>query len=152
MTVAKTHPVNGAGLVNVLTRLGLLRDVRENPKRVALIFSVPLKVEQAFTRQTFVLDGILGDADSVRKVHNIGAVAENALKADPIKVHTIGELRTYLEGNQSNKDRVAKGLTFGKLRRSLSEHDEEQKKLNQGEASLKDVLEAIPQFVWGVGT
>ncbi|KAE8957538.1 hypothetical protein PR002_g31142, partial [Phytophthora rubi] len=42
MTVAKTHPVNGAGLVNVLTRLGLLRDVRENPKRVALIFSVPL--------------------------------------------------------------------------------------------------------------
>ncbi|KAE9056488.1 hypothetical protein PF010_g31747, partial [Phytophthora fragariae] len=58
---------------------------------------------------------------------------------------------THIPGNQSNKERVAKGLTFGKLRRSLSEHDEEQKKLNQGEASLKDVLEAIPQFVWASG-
>jgi hypothetical protein len=156
MTVAKSHPVKGAGLVSVLSKLGWLEKVRANPKLAALIFAVPLEVEQAFTRQTFVLDGILGDADSVRDVRDIGAVTENALKQDPINVRTVGELRAYLEKHpgKADKERVAKGLTFGKLRRLLSNHDKAQEKLQpgeRGESNLKDVLESIPQFVWGVG-
>jgi hypothetical protein len=157
MTVAKSHPVKGAGLVSVLSKLGWLEKVRANPKLAALIFAVPLEVEQAFTRQTFVLDGILGDADSVRDVRDIGAVTENALKQDPINVRTVGELRAYLEKHpgKADKERAVKGLTFGKLRRLLSNHDEAQEKLQPGErgaSSLKDVLESIPQFVWGVKT
>jgi hypothetical protein len=89
-------------------------------------------------------------------VRDIGAVTENALKQDPINVRTVGELRAYLEKHpgKADKERVAKGLTFGKLRRLLSNHDKAQEKLQpgeRGESNLKDVLESIPQFVWGVG-
>jgi hypothetical protein len=56
--------VSGSGLVGALRRLALLNSVRANPKQAALMFVVPLGVEQTFTRQKIQLDGLLGDCSN----------------------------------------------------------------------------------------
>ncbi|KAK1941314.1 hypothetical protein P3T76_007180 [Phytophthora citrophthora] len=39
-TIAKNHPVNASGIINVLDKLGLVEAVKAHPERVALVFIV----------------------------------------------------------------------------------------------------------------
>ena len=134
MTQAKTHPVNGIGLVNVLTHLKLLEIVRANPKKVALIFVVPEENAADFQRQPIEAVELAQDA-GVQRIKGIGTKMGQKLRED--KIYTIADLeRALLEKTWSD-------TRHPRVRVCVENHREAAGVIR----TTPTLLASIPQFV-----
>ncbi|EGZ29181.1 hypothetical protein PHYSODRAFT_322723 [Phytophthora sojae] len=117
------HPANGAELAKALKLLGLLKTVKEDPQRVALIFVVLKENIQSFGPQEISLDALNGE-DNVDKLHQMGNRSRKSLRE--FGIATIGDLRTLLATEEAKDTNAVVKLSFATLRRRLTTHDENQ--------------------------
>lgn len=125
VTVAHNHPVKAAALVDVLSKLGLLETVENDPPRAALVFVVPKENEADFKQQK--IESVVTEG-SVELINGIG----------PDRAKTMRRLRL------GTIQKALKALRAGKLttcKKLVQRH--------QQAIECADMLDLLPQYVWG---
>ncbi|KAF4143382.1 hypothetical protein GN958_ATG07448 [Phytophthora infestans] len=89
-----TYPVRAFKIIYVLHRLGLLEQVKANPKRAALVFLVPHSGLKGFERQDIISDGV--SPHSIKDIHDIGPAAVKTF-ADKYGIKTVDKLKTAVD-------------------------------------------------------
>ncbi|KAE9329790.1 hypothetical protein PF008_g15860 [Phytophthora fragariae] len=131
MTISETHPVNASGIIKVLEKLELLESVKNNPKRVALVFAVPHDIADSFKLQKIVHEEV-SDSDPVFAIRGIGKTTTK--KLEECSIYKISEPRAAIEMN-TLPPKVVSSSALANLK-------------CMRDSSYSDAMAKIPQYVW----